>query len=95
MDKQGIDLDAARTLIDEISGNLAGLPKDGDRHQALIAEVAQLKALLDQADAHPTQVAEGMKSFRDSVDSASSELKADGIRVGIFLSAIGRMLGLD
>jgi len=36
-----------------------------------------------------------MKSVHASFDRAAVALRADGIRVAIFLSEIGRMLGLD
>jgi len=36
-----------------------------------------------------------MKSVHGLFDRAAVELRADGIRVGMFLSEIGRMLGLD
>jgi hypothetical protein len=36
-----------------------------------------------------------MKSVHGLFDRAAAELHADGVRVGIFLREIGRMLGLD
>ena len=36
-----------------------------------------------------------MKSVHGQFDRYKDELQAEGLRVGMFLSAIGRMIGLD
>ena len=95
MEKSSLDLAAARRLVDEISADLAALPEGTQRHEHLRAEVAQLKALLGQADAHPPTVEAGMRSVHTKVESAATELQSDGVRAGLFLQDIGRMLGLD
>ena len=59
------------------------------------AEVEDLKAMLGSTDAHLPLIEDRMKSVHALSDRAAVELRADGIRVGIFLSEIGRMLGLD
>lgn len=95
MSKPAFDIAAARGLVDEIAADLAALPPDSTRHAQLRAEVEQLKSMLADADAHPTTVQAGMRSVHSQVDRASSELQADGVRAGLFLQDIGRMLGLD
>jgi len=95
MEKPGFDIDAARRLIDAISADLATLPADVSRHAQLKSEVEQLKAMLAQADAHPPSVEAGMRSVHSQVERASSELQSDGVRAGMILQDIGRMLGLD
>lgn len=95
MEKPGFDIDAARRLVDAISTDLASLPPDSTRHTQLRAEVEQLKALLASADAHPPAVEAGMRSVHSQVERASTELQADGVRAGMILQDIGRMLGLD
>ncbi len=95
MEKPGFDIDAARRLIDTISADLAALPADASRHAGLKGEVEQLKAMLAQADAHPPTVEAGMRSVHTQVERASTELQSDGVRAGMILQDIGRMLGLD
>ena len=93
--KTAFDVDRARLLVEEISTNLAALPADNVRHAQLRAEVDALKGMLDRSDAQPSQVEDRMKSVHGLFAGASSELRADGIRAGIYLREIGRMLGLD
>lgn len=90
-----LDIDAARRLVEDISKNLATLPKDSAKHVELRSEVEELKAMLGQADAHPPVIEDKMRSVHSLFGRATSELQADGIRAGIFLREIGRMLGLD
>jgi len=93
--KSDFDIDRAKLLIDEISGNLAALPADGAKYAQLRAEVDALKAILERPDAQPAAVHDGMRSVHGLFDRAAEELRADGIRAGQFLGEIGRMLGLD
>jgi len=89
------DLARARLLIGEISRNLAGLPAGTARYEQLRAEVDALKAMLDRPDAPPQLVKDRMKSVHSLFDRAAAEMRADGVRAGMFLEDIGRMLGLD
>ncbi len=90
-----LDIDAARRLVEEISKNLATLPRDSAKHGELRAEVEELKAMLGEADTHPPVIEDKMRSVHSLFGRATSELQADGIRAGMFLREIGRMLGLD
>jgi hypothetical protein len=95
MSKGDFDIGRAKLLVDEISQNLAALPADSARYAQLRAEVDALKAMLDRPDAQPDMVEDGLKSIHGLFDGAAAELRADGIRAGMFVSEIGRMLGLD
>lgn len=95
MTRPDFDIDAARRLVDSISADLAALPEASPRHAELRREVAQLKALLADADAHPPAVEAGMRSVHSLVDRTAKELQSDGVRAGMFLQDVGRMLGLD
>ena len=95
MEKPAFDIDAARRLVDDISADLATRTSDVDRHAQLRKEVEQLKAMLANADAHPPAVEAGMRSVHAQVTKASTELQSDGVRAGLILQDIGRMLGLD
>ena len=95
MSQSNLDIGRAKVLVEEISENLAALPQDSAKYAQLRAEVEDLKAMLGSTDAHLPLIEDRMKSVHSSFDRAAVELRADGIRVGIFLREIGRMLGLD
>ena len=95
MSESKLDIGRAKRLVEEISGNLAALPQDSAKYAQLRTEVEDLKAMLEGNDAHLPLIEDRMKSVHALSDQAAVELRADGIRVGIFLSEIGRMLGLD
>jgi hypothetical protein len=94
MSKRSIDVDAARKLVDEMSDTLARLPADSS-HAALRAEVEALKSMLAASGAEAPELEDKMRSVHGMFERAKSELQADGVRAGMFLSAIGRMIGLD
>jgi anti-sigma factor RsiW len=93
--KSNFDVGRAKLLVGEISANLATLPADAAAYAQLRAEVDALKALLERPDASPPLVEDRMKSVHGLFKRAADELRADGMRAGIFLEDIGRMLGLD
>jgi hypothetical protein len=95
MRENKLDIGRAKSLVEEISENLAALPQDSAKYAQLRAEVEDLKAMLGRDDAHLPLIEDRMKSVHALSDLAAVELRADGIRVGIFLREIGRMLGLD
>jgi len=95
MSESRLDIGRAKSLVEEISANLAALPQDSAKYAQLRAEVEDLRAMLGRADAHLPLIEDRMKSVHALSDRAAVELRADGIRVGMFLSEIGRMLGLD
>ncbi|MHB8666859.1 MAG: hypothetical protein ACYC7B_04985 [Burkholderiales bacterium] len=95
MSESKLDIARAKSLVEEIAANLADLPQDSAKYARLRAEVEDLKSLLGSADANLPSIEDRMKSVHSSFDLSATELRADGIRVGIFLREIGRMLGLD
>jgi hypothetical protein len=95
MNESEFDINRAKSLVEEISANLSALPEDSPKYAQLRAEVEDLKRMLGGADVHVPLVEDRMKSVHGLFDRAAVELRADGVRVGIFLREIGRMLGLD
>ncbi len=95
MGSGGFELEQAKLLIGEISRNLAALRSDSTKYAELRAEVDALKALLESPDAQPEIIEGRMKTVHGLFDAAGAELRADGVRAGVFLREIGRMLGLD
>lgn len=95
MKESKLDIGRAKSLVEEISENLAALPQDSAKYAQLRAEVEDLRAMLGRADPQLPSIEDRMKSVHALFDRAAVELRADGVRVGIFLSEIGRMLGLD
>jgi|SRR5450759_807660 hypothetical protein len=94
MSKSEFDIGRAKRLVEEISENLAALPADSAKYAQLRAEVEDLKAMLGRADAHLPIIKDRMKSVHTLFDRSAEDLRADGIRAGIFLTEIGHMLGL-
>jgi hypothetical protein len=95
MSRSEFDIGRAKLLVEEISANLSKLPADSAKYAELRSEVDALKAMLDRPGAQPDMVEDRMKSVHGLFDQAAVELRADGVRAGMFLSEIGRMLGLD
>ena len=95
MDSKEFNVDRAKRLVEEISANIAELPQDGAKYAQLHAEVEDLKRLLASADVRLPLVEDRMKSVHGLFDRATAELRADGVRAGMLLREIGRMLGLD
>ena len=95
MRESKLDIGRAKSLVEEISENLAALPQDSAKYAQLRAEVEDLKVMLGRTDANLPLIEDRMKSVHALSERAAVELRADGIRVGIYLSEIGRMLGLD
>ncbi len=90
-----LDIGAAKRLVEEISANLNGLPEHSTRHAQLRTEVEELKAMLARAGSESPELMGKIESVRTALDHAALELHTDGIRAGVFLSEIGRILGLD
>jgi len=95
MSESKLDIGRAKRLVEEISANLAALPQDRTKYAQLRSEVEDLRAMLGRPDAHLPPIEDRMKSVHTLSGRAAAELRADGVRVGNFLSEIGRMLGLD
>jgi hypothetical protein len=96
MNESRMDIDRARTLVDRISEDIADLPQDNNRNYArLRQEVEDLRAMLNVGEIHLPRIEERMKSVHGTFDRMGTELRADGIRAGVFLSEIGRILGLE
>ena len=95
MANKELDLERAKQLVEEISANIADLPQDSPKYAQLHAEVGDLKRMLASADVHLPAVEDRMKSVHSLFDRATAELRADGVRAGMLLREIGRMLGLD
>ena len=51
MRESKLDIGRAKSLVEEISENLAALPQDSAKYAQLRAEVEDLKAMLGRADA--------------------------------------------
>ncbi len=95
MSKSEFDIGRATILVEEISENLSALPEDSTKYAKLRAEVDALKAMLERPDAQRPAVEDQMKSVHALFERAAEELRADGVRAGVFLREIGRILGLD
>ena len=95
MSESRVDIHRARELVEQISENLASLRRDSPDYAKLCQEVEDLRAMLNEAEAHLPKIEERMKSVHGTFDRLGTELRADGIRAGVFLSEMGRILGLE
>ena len=96
MKKTDFDIGAARRLVDAISADLAALPAGSERHAQLRREVEELEGhACGYVRCASPAVEAGMRSVHSLVDRASAELQRDGVKAGMFLQDLGRMLGLD
>jgi hypothetical protein len=90
-----MDIDRARRLVEQISENLATLPRDDPRYAQLRQEITDLQGMLSGGEADLPKIEQGMKSVHGSFGRMRTELRADGIRASVFLTEIGRILGLE
>ncbi len=90
-----IDLDAARRLVEQLERDLAGAQSGKVDPAVLQAEVEQLRALLAQREAAPSEVHAGLTGVRDRMHSLGDELFTDAVKSGDYLARIGRLLGLS
>ncbi len=89
-----MDLEKAQRLAADLSQRLAELGGESRRLQELRDEVRTLQELLAAPEARHSRIAEGVKSVESALHEAAAELYADGVKLGSYVSEIGRILGL-
>lgn len=94
MNKDDLDLDTARKLVDDLSRQLADASAEGPKLDQLRAEVESLREILSGPNAQHSWVHERFLAIERVFEHAATELLADGIKVGQYIAEIGRMLGI-
>ncbi len=94
MSKQEVDLETAQRLAADLSRRLAELGGDGPRLQELRDEVRTLQEVLQAPGTRHSRIADSLKAVDAALHEAAAELYADGVKLGSYVSEIGRILGL-
>ena len=83
-----IDLDAMRSLVDELHSSLSNLNLPPDEHEEIRHEVATLEAQLGSPKPKSAIIRESCRSIRNILEGASASALATGI-----LTRLGTLLG--
>lgn len=94
MSKQDVDLESAKRLVADLSRRLEDLGGESRKLQELREEVRTLQAVLEAPEARHSRIADSLKSVDAALHEAAAELYADGVKLGSYVSEIGRILGL-
>jgi hypothetical protein len=92
--KQEVDLNAAAKLVAELEQDLKKVAGDSRDIQRLRDEVETLKNVLNSPVRRDHWVTEGLHGVRDVFERVKDEVVADGVKGGLYIAEIGRILGL-
>ncbi len=90
----GVDLDEVSRLIEALERDLDKARAGAGDVETLRAEVDQLRAALRSNRPAQAEVHTGLENVRDLLHRAGDELLEDAVKVGEYVTRIGRMLGL-
>ena len=91
---QEVNLEAAAKLIAELELDLKKISGDSRDIQRLRDEVETLKNVLNSPVRRDHWVTEGLHGVRDVFERVKDEVVADGVKGGLYIAEIGRILGL-
>ena len=97
MSKQDVDLESAKRLVADLSRRLEDLGGESRKLRELREEVRTLQAVLEAPEApeaRHSRIADSLKAVDAALHEAAAELYADGVKLGSYVSEIGRILGL-
>jgi hypothetical protein len=92
-----IDVDEARRLLDALERDLHDLRSrqaPSAELDVLMAEVSQLREVLQAGDRSDAQMHSELHGMRERLHRLSDELVGDAFQAGRYLSELGRILGL-
>ena len=92
--KREVDLEGAKRLVADLSQRLADLGGDSRKLQELRDEVRTLQEVLAAPEARHSRIAESLKSVEAAWHGAATEVFTDSVKLGGYVSEIGRILGL-
>lgn len=90
----GIDLDEVKRLVDALERDLGKVGGDSSGVETLRNEVDQLRSALGSAEPPHQEVHSGLENVRNLLHRAGDELVDDAVKVGEYVTWIGRMLGM-
>ncbi len=89
-----IDLEEVGNLIEALERDLAGVRSGSADVQRLRDEVETLKNVLHSPIRRHHWVRDGLHSVRSGLEDTLDSAVAEGVKVGQYISEIGRILGL-
>ncbi len=89
----GIDLDEVKRLVDALERDLGKVGEGSSGVETLRNEVDQLRSALGSEPPH-REVHSGLENVRNLLHRAGDELVDDAVKVGEYVTWIGRMLGM-
>jgi predicted nuclease with TOPRIM domain len=89
-----VNLDEAQKLVDALERDLARVRAGAGDVETLRQEVEALRGVLSVPQPEHADVRERLHGVKSSLESVGETLYEDAVKVGEYLSRIGRMLGL-
>lgn len=90
----GIDIDEVKRLIEALERDLDKVGEGSSGIDTLRSEVDQLRSALRSAQPPHREVHSGLENVRNVLHRAGDELLDDAVKVGEYVTWIGRMLGM-
>jgi len=90
----GIDLEEVKRLVDALERDLGKVGEGSSGVDTLRSEVDQLRSALRSGEPPHQEVHSGLENVRNLLHRAGDELVDDAVKVGEYVTWIGRMLGL-
>ena len=94
MANESLDLDAAKRLVADLAKNLEQISGDSAKLQELREEVQTLEGILNVPRTRHSWIADSLKAVESALHNAANEVMAGGVQVGVYVSEIGRILGM-
>ena len=94
MSNEELDLEAAKRLVTDLSQKLQQIGGDSRKVQELRDEVQTLQSILNVPKTRHSWIADSLRAVESAIHEATTELVADGVKVGAYISEIGRILGM-
>ena len=90
----GIDLEEVKRLVDALERDLDKVGEGASSVETLRSEVDQLRSALGSDEPPHGEVHSGLENVRNLLHRAGDEIVDDAVKVGEYVTWIGRMLGL-
>jgi len=90
----GIDIDEVKRLVEALERDLDKVGEGASGIETLRSEVDQLRGALRSAEPGHREVHSGLENVRNVLHRAGDELLDDAVKVGEYVTWIGRMLGM-
>ncbi len=90
----GVNLEEVTRLVEALERDLDKVREGSSDVETLRSEVDQLRSALRSPESADRDVHSGLENVRDLLHRAGDELLDDAVKVGEYVTRIGRMLGL-